>query len=361
MNIYILLVLFLCFFSILFYREKDHGKQLFCSFILLFIIMGFREARLIGNDSATSYLNHYINAMYNPIDMAWNKNVGFYILFKCFAANNIDYQVFLIFEAAFVCYAYGRLLKKYSPDPFISILWFLGMLYYTLLFSALKQAFAMALVCFAFDAMMQKKIVRYLVYVVLAMLFHFPAIVFLPAYWLVKMKIDKHFLFTLFIAFVLVFIFRERILNLANDIYYGEGSGYTYSSNAKFLGTKVILMVFSIVVGVLLRKPDYRQDSIYTSILMIMCFAAVFQTFCYYNNIFERMADYYYQFSILFIPMIFDSRKRNVGLIMANESSTITSILFLGRITIIAFCIFNFLIYVLNNRQLSPFVFFWQY
>ena len=42
--------------------------------------------------------------------------------------------------------------------------------------------------------------------------------------------------------------------------------------------------------------------------MQFVAVATVIQLFSVYNNVFERLADYYFQFSIIFVPFILDQR-----------------------------------------------------
>ena len=44
----------------------------------------------------------------------------------------------------------------------------------------------------------------------------------------------------------------------------------------------------------------------FSSLFMLIGVAAIFQMFCGYDNVFTRLADYYFQFVILYIPMLFE-------------------------------------------------------
>ena len=268
------------------------------AFFALFVVMAFRSATKIGVDSATSYYTGFSNAPF--AGFGW-PNPGLTFVMKMIHRFSGDYQWFIVITAAWVCFAYYKLLVKYSENGFISVMWFMGMLFYTLLFDALKQAWAMAFLCFAFDAVFEKKPIRFIVFVGLASLFHFPALVFMPAYWIAKLKVNKLFPIIMTVVFVFVFFFRTQILDLMNSTY-GSGEG-SDSSEARFFGTKVIFMILMLAFGFyqfFKRNNNTDEDNSFFSTLMyFMGIAAVIQTFCYYSNIFERLADYYYQFVVV--------------------------------------------------------------
>ena len=372
LSIYVIQMLYILICGYVFKNSKR--RFLIAAFFALFVVMAFRSATKIGVDSATSYYTGFSNAPF--AGFGW-PNPGLTFVMKMIHRFSGDYQWFIVITAAWVCFAYYKLLVKYSENGFISVMWFMGMLFYTLLFDALKQAWAMAFLCFAFDAIFEKKTIRFLVFVGLASLFHFPAFVFLPAYWISKLKLNKSFPIIMSVIFVFVFFFRTQILDLMNSTY-GSGEG-SYSSEARFFGTKVIFMILMLAFGFyqfFKRNNNTDEDNSFFSTLMyFMGIAAVIQTFCYYSNNFERLADYYYQFSILFVPLLLSRNKyglknnhdnnqfqvgdtsESVGAILQASFLDIETLLF---IIITVFCVFRYLTYMIGNSFFSPYYFFWQ-
>lgn len=355
MNIYIWLIVFIILMAIIFRGEERKKWFLIIAFFALFFVMGFRKATVVGVDSATSYLNSFNRMKYTSPE--FKTNFAFYYLMKIiYDITGGDYQFFIAFVSAFIIFSYFFLIKKYSTRPLISILWFMGMLYYTFLFSALKQAMAMAILCYAFDAIMKKKPIRFVVFVAVAACFHFPALVFLPAYLISKMDIGRKYFIVLGALLAFAFLFRSRILNLMTQSYNNGESSYETES-VQFFGTKVILMILIVILAYILRTPD-KEDRLYTILLLFMGVAVVFQTFCYYNNIFERLADYYYVFSILCIPMIFENTGNHHSLISAQS---LPSINLIGTLVVSGFSIWRFLSsVVVPFAHLLPYLFYWE-
>lgn len=377
-SIYVIQMLYILVCGFVFKNSKR--RFLTATFLALFVVMAFRNALIVGNDSATSYYRAFINIQASGF--TW-PNPGLPFVMKTIQRFTGDYQWVIVITAMWVCFAYYKLLVKYSENGFISVMWFMGMLFYTFMFSALKQAWAMAFLCFAFDAILEKKTLRFLLFVFLAVLFHFPALIFLPAYWIAKLKIDKSFPIIMASLFVFVFVFRTYILNLMSQTY---GSGEeNYSSEVQFFGTKVIFMVLMLAYGFYqFYSHKYNTDveaNCFSALMYFMGIAAVIQTFCFYNNIFERLADYYYQFSVLYVPLILLGKDFNLRKIDKNGSpqtgnalnlpeivpeETVGNNTFIGINTVVAaviivFCIWRFISFTgSGNDHLTPFYFFWQ-
>lgn len=340
----------------IFVRERNKFLIVACS--AMFIVYGLHKATAIGIDSASSYI-HIFNASrsINYVDMSI-RNIGFEYFTKFFyQLSHGNYQLYITTIAAFVSYSFYRFIKKYSVNPLLSIMWYFGMLYYIFMFSALKQSIAMSILLYAFDALMDRKMIRYVIIVLVAALFHGPALVLLPAYWLSEVKIGRDYLLVIIVVLSITYIFRSQILRI---MYLYYESGETVSFEPKFIGGKVIYMLIVISIAIALRipKPD---DKVYSTVLIFAGIAVVLQTFCYYSNIFERLADYYYQFSVLLIPLIFEKVDKKNGLVIFDSKSAKIVRIF-GSLLIISFAIWRFYEYINITAPLNflPFKFFWQ-
>lgn len=378
-SIYVIQMLYILICGYVFKNSKR--RFLIAAFIALFVVMAFRNATKIGVDSVTSYYGAFVNIQESGI--SW-PNPGLTFVMKMINRFTGDYQWVIIISAAWVCFAYYKLLLKYSENAFISVMWFMGMLFYTFLFDALKQAWAMGFLCFAFDAIFEKKPFRFFIFVGLAVTFHFPALIFLPAYWIAKLKLNKFFPIIMAAVFLFVFVFRTQILNLMNSTY-GRGE-VNYSSEVRFWGTKAIFMVLMLAYGFYQffsqNHNDGNSTKLFPALLYFMGIASVIQTFCFYSNNFERLADYYYQFSILFVPLILLEKRADSNTInennmtnmfnasksdeelyhnsLAKYSSNSFGISTLLFVVVFAFCVYRYLANMLNDVYFSPFYFFWQ-
>ena len=79
----------------------------------MFIIMGFRNAAMIGNDSATSYYQAFLDFRLPNYQIGDNNKLFYYIMSVIFRISG-NYQIFIIIEAAIINYSIYKLIKKYS-------------------------------------------------------------------------------------------------------------------------------------------------------------------------------------------------------------------------------------------------------
>ena len=365
MTVYTWLVVLLVAVALLFNGNKKNSKMfIIISFLLLFAVMGLRDVYAFGSDASGSHGSYPI--IYRNIGHTeWrlisgkgenNYNIGFAYLTKLiYEITNGNYQAYITIISLFVTASYTRFTAKYSPSPIQSILCFLGLLYYSVLFDALKQALAMAVLLLAFDAIIEKKPFKFIVLTIISALFHFPAIVFLPAYWIGRMQIGRKYLTVLAAILLITFVFRNQLLNLMLRAY-SNGESTASMEGIRFLRNKALLMIAIVVIAVWIRPPR-AEDTVYNATLIFAGVAIVFQTFCGYNNIFERLADYYFHTSIVLIPLIFEINKEYGSLANTAENDQLMNY---AAVFVCAVAIWRFLSYMNNAWIFSPYRFLWQ-
>lgn len=343
---------------------KGNKKFIFVAFLILFCVMGLRDVNTGGNDSSGLH-GSYPGIYERTGNTDWseltgkgeeNYNIGFSYLVKAvYELTDGDYQAFITIISLFILFSYMRFIRKYSPSPIQSVLYFLGLLYFTFLFDALKQAMAMSVLLFAFDAIIEKKPIKFILLVLLAVTFHFPALVFLPAYWIGRMRIGSSYLILLAIILAITFVFRDQLLSIMLNAYGGddiEGS----LEGVRFLRNKSIVMIFIVATSILLRPPT-EGDTVYNACLIFAGISIVFQTFCGYNNIFERLADYYFYTSIVMIPLVFERCELKKHLLDIDTELAVKSA---APLVFCGFAVWRFLSYVNESQVFNGFQLLWQ-
>ena len=354
-------------------ERKGNTTFLVAAAILLFCVLGLRDAYTVGNDSSSSYRNQFESMedkewsdMGGPFDWVRDleeqsgrndKNVGLEYLMKLvYDSTDGDYQFFIALISFFVILANVHLIREFSPNPLQSILYFFGLLYFSLHFNALKQSVAMIFVIYSFDAIIDRKLLKFLILMALASVFHYPALVFLPAYWIGNIRLGRNYLILLALIMFLVYLYRNNIVEWMNDAYYGEESDHTVATNTRFLMNKVIVMLVIISAALVVRPPD-PSDRVYCSLLALIGVATVLQTFAGYGNIFERLADYYFQFSFVFIPMVFETVKTKRQYFQPRMLQLIRNY---GPYLFCAFAIWRFIHNTSGDSNLNHYQFYFQ-
>lgn len=232
------------------------------------------------------------------------RNTGFYWLMKFVGGlSNENYKLFLIVIAIFTCVVTAVLIYKYSPKPWLSFTVWNCMTFYVLYdFLAIKQGLAMAILMLAMMCVFEKKLVGFLIYTLMAGFIHMPALIFLPAYFIANRKLNNSMIAIYIISAVAIFITRRRIVDWLSDVYYDD----SFTLVSEGIGGRVVVIVLILLAGLFMKG---FREKIFSQLFNIVVVAAILQMFSGFDNVFTRLADYYLQFTILFIPMIFYESK----------------------------------------------------
>lgn len=381
MTIYYVLIILILLAALLLHGERARNTAfILIAVALLFCVYGFRDAEMIGHDSSSSYLHQFQRLEGTSWDemptikdwlstdqddandtsdtddyrIGHERNFAFRWLMKAvYDLTDGDYQFFITIIAVFVMVVFAQFIYRYSPSPAQSILYYFGLMYYTMMFSVLKQSIAMAFILLAFNAITDRKLFRFVILVLVASMFHFPAIAFLPAYWIARMRPGRTYILLLAALLVLTYVFRDQIVRWAQDTY---ETNLHDASTTRFLANKVIVMLVIIIAAVVIRPPS-AEDTVYCSILMLIGIAAVLQTYAGYSNNFERLADYYFQLSVVFIPMVFENVKTKRRYLSERELALVRRA---GPYLFGAFAIWRFLNTISGDSAFNPYQFYFQ-
>lgn len=264
-------------------------------------VSGFRYKLLTGD------LQKYAYTFLTVKDKDWfsedvfSEGRNFLFMWFLKAVNQItdgNFQIVLIIIAVFIELAVAIVVFKHSPSPWISYLIWNCFGFYSFGFSALKQSFAMGFILLAFSAIMEKKPVKFIIFVVIAGFIHFPAIIFLPAYIIASRKITYKNAIIYIVIAILIFALRNDIVELSSDFYYEDKN---FVSSGRISG-RFLMLCLIIIAGVFIKGVDGIK---FSTVLSIVAIGTIIQLFSSFDNVFTRLADYNLQMLIVFIPMIF--------------------------------------------------------
>ncbi|MFQ7290320.1 MAG: EpsG family protein [Lacrimispora saccharolytica] len=226
-----------------------------------------------------------------------------------------NFQVFLFFIALITEVVLAILIYKYSPIPWCSYLVWNCMTFYVFGFSAIKQALAMSLIMWAFIYVLEEKPKKFLILTLLAGTIHMPALVFLPVYSLSKMKVTFNTILGYIIAGIMIYLFRSSLINAIGAIYYEEE---TFILNSSSLGGRFIMIAIIVLCGIVLKGFEEKN---FSKLFHVMAIATICQMLSGFDNIFTRLTDYFFQFSVLYIPMLFSNNSVNTELDYNSEKA----------------------------------------
>ncbi len=219
-------------------RIQSVGMSRIClgiAFASMVLVAGLRD-RLVGTDTP-AYVTYYsqIRAVADVSKIGSQVGeYGFWMLTWIPHYISEQYAIYLFFIALVVVGFYFRAILAYSENSGVSFFVFITMGFYLFFFNGARQGIACAIFALAFGPLLERKVVRYTCYVLLAFLFHKSAIVLLPIYFLFGRPYSLRSNIIILITGVLVAYFYQEIVMFGSDVdaHYGgygaanEGGGY---------------------------------------------------------------------------------------------------------------------------------------
>ena len=215
MSIYILSFSIALIFSLLSYNKnkpvcKKQTKQVIFAILSafpLFIIAAFRYG--LGNDYFT-----YARYFEKSLEVNYMEP-GFHFVAEAIRSFTTDYVwLFIVCSLIFFFFIY-RAIYEQSSNPTLSILIFICAPYFFEFFSGIREMIAVAIFLYSIKYIKSRKIIPYVILILLASSFHNSAISFFPLYFLYNKKIGFKLSSILFLLFLL---FRNQIANFIISI-----------------------------------------------------------------------------------------------------------------------------------------------
>lgn len=187
--------------------DKHFKKFLVGTAIIMTLFYGLRGQN-VGSDTI-SYITMFQEDGSQPLsglwEYMWEKKSPAFVLAEWIFYKVLPFsKLWLIATSAFFFFTFSKFLEKNSMDPYFSYFMFFTV-FGTFQMTGVRQSCAMAVLMIAFEQMKNKKLIKYLLLVGLAYLFHKSALVFLPFYFIGKRRITKMDIPIITIAIVAIY------------------------------------------------------------------------------------------------------------------------------------------------------------
>ena len=291
-------------------NQKAQNKwMLIVAFIPIVVLTALRS-RDVGFDTG-QYLLYFERVCMDAENSFDRKNfeIGYRYLVRLIAHFTSNKVVFLSVMALITNIPIAIFIMRYSKDAYLSVMLYLTIGSFTFQLTGIRQAIALAILTFAVDFAIKRKLLWFLLCIYVASLFHRSAYLFAPVYLLSSDILNRKTFFMIVGAALLVafsdIIFRKVGLNLKYDEYFdGEGvkgfGGWTYIAI-------MLITAFMYLIGKYHDKEEFsRSDQVFFSILL---FALALYILRYQNRIAERVSLYYRMSLIILLPNSIYGRK----------------------------------------------------
>ncbi len=292
---------------------KPAGKTLLCAFFVMMLALLCLRSPDLGRD-LPNYKYHYDSIAATPwrnlspsvFGMEW----GYVLLNKLASSIWDNFSFFLAIVALLEVLPIAFLYKKESELPLLTILLYVNMSTFSLMFSGLRQSIAIALGVIAFYYTKRKQPIRFIVSVMLiSYLFHISAFVLIFMYPAYHIRISKRLLPVILMVFFAVLVSATRLFSyvlLALTTKYQVAYSQTTETGAyTFI---VLLLMFTVFAFVF--EPKGRYGPMASGLRNFLLICLFIQAFAPIHNIAMRFAYYYLIFLPLLIPFVVTSGNR---------------------------------------------------
>lgn len=291
------------------YSEKSRKLSFcFCFYFISALILGFRGIH-VGQDTQ-NYYALFSEIQHNTFDeivsgVYYTTEPLYLVLMKIFHILNFEYFSFQIFVAFVFSGLSGYIVYKYSEDPYITTVVYLGCGIYLAAFNIARQMMSLCFVVLVFFSLFNSRWKISIIYSFVAVLFHKTAllpIVPIFVFYLIKnktklLKLSPILIFALYPIYEIGLVLTEVLFDNAYA---------NYMSNHKPIQTAGLSKIVWIIECLIALVYIYFIKS-HTNKNIIICALSLFYLF--FNiiglefNYAERIG-YYFSFFICFIYAI---------------------------------------------------------
>lgn len=347
MLIYILLAISPVFFGLLYpnwYSSKIRRKRFYilCG-LAMFIVMGLRHYSLGSTDTwsycydmkraieSTSWLSYYSPNYYEIGAQAF-----IYLLSRVFR----EPQWLLAITSLIYIISIFYFVDRNSDDIPLSITAYitLGLMMFHL--QGMRQSIAMSICLFAYEQAKRQNLMRFVLLVLFAALFHQTAIVFFPVYYLCRIRLSTSSILGCGFCAVVVVFSADRIIGFANALF--DRNYVNTVDSGGFVATAIYFIILLVALFYYRGKEqDQKTSLVFVLIVGCLCYGLRY----FGTQAAERISFYFSFAQLALLPL-------TSKIVVKRDQRLMRCIVILLMILLFA--------YRLGGSEFVPYKFFWQ-
>ena len=298
-------------------NSNKNNAKLFMALcvVSLIFILGFRSGSTGTRDTGI-YLQAFesaknsrsLDSFLDKIGFEYGKNalfseIGFFSYMWVSSLVLPTAQWFLVLTSAIMIGLTAKFIWDNSEDYGLSWIIFICLGSMTFAMNGMRQAMAMSICLLAYTYAKNKKPIKFLLIVLIAILFHKSALLFLIVYFVVNMKHGFKSTSLLVIGTAMFFSLADRLVFMYGDVVgeYYEIESFD-SGGIITLAIYVIAIVLTLIVNVSLNNDDKAPFHL-LALSVLGC--ALYCSRYLSTQIYERISYYFLYFLMLLLPSVF--------------------------------------------------------
>lgn len=292
-----------------FSREKNYKyKIVIDTFFAVWLLLLLFRSESVGTDLAVYkyHFNNYSEMSWDYIianRVLYDHEPAYVLLCKIVSLFSDNFRWIIIIAALISVLPIWKMYRQDGRNAFLNIVLFINIAPFIMYFSGLRQAMAMTFVVSCYYCCKSKKALKFILWVMIAYLFHKSAVILLLMYPVYHIKWRKkiHLLYLLPIV-VIIYLFKVHIfrflLMFMNEKYIDR-----YAEGIKSTGAYAVLLLLGfLLIYSFVIVDQQKLDNDTVGLRNILVISVILQVFSGVHSIAMRM-NYYY---LLFIPLLID-------------------------------------------------------
>ncbi len=330
-------------------RRESRGF-VFTVFGALILIIGLRHPTmgtdLVGYLPSFDSLGKLSWKEIFKLDSYLNYEKGYIIFNKLISTISKNRQVFLFCCACCSILPLALFIYKNSRNALTSLLVYLGLPVFLTVYSALRQAIAVAITLCAFEYIKKKRLIPFIITIAIASLFHSSAVIALVAYPIYHFKPKKLIRQLSVILLPIIWLLQKPLFEVILKLLDSEKLPDNNNGIGLFL-VFFCIYIFSLIIG-------DNQNSTTNGTRNLFWFACALQAMAGQYQLVLRVTYYFMVYLIILLPELFFDMKKTIK--NKGERWAIKMIIMLG------FIVFG--LYLIKGgsgwAMSAPYRFFWQ-
>ena len=281
---------------------KDRKKYSVWCFILFFLMAGLR-GETVGGDLERYLPEFYLvsKSSFNHVLVVGHHEPGYLIYIKLLSLISPDSRMYLLGTSFISMIGPFVLFTKCSKNITISVLLYYAMGYYTNTFNSVRQSIAMSIVFCVIPYLIERKFWKYLLGVIIAMTFHYSALIMLIVYPLSNKALNlKRWAIYSVSSFAIVSLFFFSAFQYVAEVFvtkYDPESIYDDSGRGGY-GLFILYLLLFVIMSMYYWKSNKllnNSSKYFLSIMLLFqLFAAVTQLTAPIFHSMVRMTYYFF-------------------------------------------------------------------
>lgn len=294
-------------------------------FMLFFFLLLALRGIDCGIDTKQYFnlFNDYSMQSISRLINTYRHELGYKLLNKLLSTIGGNYQLLLAVTAAICVYPLWYFYKRESENQLLTIALFLTVAPFVMYFSGIRQAITISLGIPAWYCARNKKLVRFILIVILAMQFHKSAFILFAMYPLYHVTITRKWLWFVVPCMLAVFVFKEQLFSVLASFFWSDEVVLTETGATSVLLLLVMFGCYSYII-----PSEKKLDRDTTAMRNMLLCSITFQFFAMLHPWAMRFNYYWLIFVPILIPKIIRQSNKKYKQI-AELSAVIMTVFFL--------------------------------